>query len=132
MMRKRITQDGALFSIGGLLYCAIEIVWRGYTHWSMILTGGCCCVVLIRVFGKITHFKTYSKCLIGSGIITSIEFLAGCIVNIWLKMNVWDYSNMPFNILGQICPIYSVLWALLSLPLVKLCSFLNDRTYKIS
>lgn len=127
MIKKRIFKNCAIFSIGGLIYCVIEILWRGYTHWSMLLTGGCCCLVLMRVFEKVSNLRIYSKCIIGSGIITLIEFISGCIFNMWLKLDVWDYSNMPLNILGQICPLYSAFWALLSIPLIKGCSIINSH-----
>lgn len=32
----------------------------------------------------------------------------------WLGLGIWDYSNMPFNILGQICLPFSLLWVVLS------------------
>lgn len=70
------------------------------------------------------------KCLIGSIVITSIEFLSGCIVNVWLKMDIWDYSAMPINILGQICPIYSLLWALLSIPIVYITNKINNLKHQ--
>ena len=47
-------------------------------------------------------------------IITGVEFLAGCILNLWLKLGVWDYSNLPFNILGQICIPFTLLWYIIS------------------
>lgn len=31
-----------LFVVGGLLYAVIEILWRGYTHWTMAILGGMC------------------------------------------------------------------------------------------
>ena len=31
-----------LFSIGAVGYGLIEIIWRGYTHWSMLGAGGIC------------------------------------------------------------------------------------------
>lgn len=46
--------------------------------------------------------------------ITMIEFASGLILNVWLKLNMWDYSNMPGNILGQICPEFTALWFFLS------------------
>lgn len=46
--------------------------------------------------------------------ITAIEFIFGLILNVWLGLNMWDYSNMPGNILGQICPQFMVLWFFLS------------------
>lgn len=52
--------------------------------------------------------------LIGAIVITTLEFVCGCIVNLWLGWNVWDYSNMPFNLLGQICLPFTVIWFFLS------------------
>jgi uncharacterized membrane protein len=52
--------------------------------------------------------------LIGAGIITGAELVTGIIVNIWLGLNVWDYSAIPTNIMGQICLPFSLLWVLLS------------------
>jgi uncharacterized membrane protein len=49
------------------------------------------------------------RCLVGCGIITSPEFIVGCIVNRGLHMNVWDYSAQKFNLLGQICPLFSII-----------------------
>lgn len=42
-----------------------------------------------------------------------IQCVGGSIppVPIW---NVWDYSNMPFNLLGQICLPFTVIWFFLS------------------
>ena len=51
---------------------------------------------------------------IGSTIITVLEFITGCIVNLWLGWNVWDYSNLPLNLLGQICLPFSILWYFIS------------------
>lgn len=43
-------------------------------------------------------------------IITLLEFVFGIIFNIFLGMNVWDYSNVPLNIMGQICLPFSLIW----------------------
>ena len=91
----------------------------------MAIIGGVCFLILFRIFTKIKKTSLIKKCIIGSGIITSIEFLSGCIVNIWLKMGIWDYSAMPVNILGQVCLIYSFLWALISIPIVYLTNKIN-------
>ena len=52
---------------------------------------------------------------IGSIIITILEFITGCIVNLWLGWNIWDYSNLPYNLLGQISLFSSIGWIGLSL-----------------
>ena len=104
-----------LFIIGGSGYYGLEYMWRGFSHWTMALLGGVCFVLI----GGINEFLTYEmplwkQCLIGSVVITIFEFIVGCIVNLWLGWNVWDYSETPFNILGQICLPFSLLWFVIS------------------
>lgn len=120
-MIKRIQQDVMLFSTGGIAYGIIEILWRHRTHWTMVITGGICFMSLFRIFIKLKNVKIVFKCLIGSGVITTIEFVVGCFVNLHLKMNVWDYSSLPLNLYGQICPIYSILWGFLTIPILFVC-----------
>lgn len=35
-----------LFAMGGTAYLALEIAWRGTTHWTMFLAGGACLCAL--------------------------------------------------------------------------------------
>lgn len=58
------------------------------------------------------------KCIMCSAAITFAEFVTGMIVNVGLKWDIWDYKDMEFNLLGQICPAYSVLWAVISAPIM--------------
>ena len=104
-----------LFSVGGTIYIMIEMLWRGYSHWSMLIVGGLCFVMI----GLINEYYSYDipliwQMMIGACIVTAVEFVSGCIINLWLGLNVWDYSDMPFNIWGQVCLPYMVLWSLLS------------------
>ena len=105
-----------LFSIGGISYLIIELLWRGQSHWSMFILGGLCFLII----GLLNEHYTFEiplpvQMLIGAFTITVLEFCAGCILNLWLGLNVWDYSDLPYNILGQICLPYSLLWFVLSL-----------------
>lgn len=111
----------ALFVLGGIAYGLIEILWRGKTHWSMVITGGSCFVALFEVFSKIKEKSMLVKCILGSFIITLYEFCSGCIFNLLLKLKVWDYSDIPFNIKGQVCILYSFLWGLLCVPINYVC-----------
>lgn len=112
-----------MFTLGGSVYGIIEIVWRHYTHWTMILTGGMCFLILFRYFDKAGKgLSLFKKCVTGSAVITAIELVVGCIVNLQFKMHVWDYSNLPLNILGQVTPVYSVLWGLLTIPICYACN----------
>lgn len=116
----------ALASVGGLLYVVLEMVWRGRSHWTMFLLGGICFAAL----GLINEILPWSmalwkQILIGTGIITALEFLTGCVVNLCLGWNIWDYSHLPGNILGQICPQYCLLWLSVSLAGIVLDDWLR-------
>lgn len=104
-----------LFLVGGSLYYFIELISRGYSHISMLILGGICFITL-GLLNEILDWTTplIKQMLYGSIIITILEFITGCIVNLWLGWNVWDYSNEPFNLLGQICLEYSIYWFFLS------------------
>ena len=105
-----------LFSIGGGIYNLVEILYRGNTHWTMFVVGGVCfiCIGWINEFLPWT-LALWKQMLIGGAIITIIEFLSGCIINLWLEWNVWDYSHVPLNILGQVCLPFFFAWVGLSL-----------------
>ena len=108
--------EAVLFIMGGLIYTWIEVLWRGWTHWSMFLLGGLGFVTM----GLLNEYRfDWNKSLIlqsmtSAIIITILEFFTGCIINLWFKWNVWDYSTLPYNLLGQICFQYFLLWIPLS------------------
>lgn len=100
-----------LWFTGGMIYIGIELLFRGYSHWTMFVLGGICFVCLGLINELLPWQMPLAKqMLIGTAIITYFEFTTGCVVNIWLGWRIWDYSNIPGNILGQICPIFSLLW----------------------
>ena len=113
----------ALFLTGGTIYPALEILCRGKTDFSMALAGGAClCLIDAVCNNRLRAMPLSVKCFAGSSIITAVEFGTGVVVNLILKLNVWDYSQMPMNILGQICMPFSLLWYLVTLPAMLLCS----------
>ena len=114
-----------VWGFGGVTYGLVEVVTRGYTHWSMILTGGLAFLLIYIINGKLGYKSLFLRCLIGCAIITGLEFIVGCIVNRQLNMNVWDYSERPMNILGQICPFFSLMWFLICIPANYLSSLLR-------
>ena len=113
-----------IFLIGGALYNLIEILWRGYTHWSMFIVGGLCFQLIGYIQTALVKWGLFRRCLLCSAAVTAVEFFSGCLFNLKLHMNVWDYSGFPLNIMGQVCLLYSVLWGLLSIVAVPLLFFL--------
>lgn len=118
----KIIETAAVFAVGAVGYSAIELLWRGHTHWSMAVAGGICFSLITDIERKFPNIRYLYKCIIGSLSITAVEFGFGVVFNMWLNKNVWDYSGIKFNILGQICLLYTVLWGFLTataLPLSK-------------
>lgn len=111
-----------LFLCGGSLYVLFELLWRGYSHWTMFLLGGLCFFLI----GAINEYIPWDMPLVKQGlvgsfcVVTPLEFVTGCIVNLWLGWDVWDYSEIPLNLLGQICLPFSLLWVLISIVAVVL------------
>lgn len=56
----------------------------------------------------------WAKCFAGMLIITTVELVFGIAFNLILREHVWDYSNVPLNLMGQICVPFSLLWFMLS------------------
>ena len=131
MEMKRYHKEIILGFIGGLLYIGIELIWRGYSHWTMFVLGGICFVLLGRINELMPwDMPLWQQMLIGTAIITGLEFVTGCIVNLWLGWNVWDYSNVPLNVFGQICLPYILLWAPISLAGIILDDYLRYWLFK--
>lgn len=103
-----------LLCVGGIVYCMLEHIFRGRSHWSMFIVGG----IAFILCGLLNEFFPWelplaTQMLVCCITITWIEFLSGIVLNVYLGLNVWDYSDLPFNILGQICPQFTALWFLL-------------------
>ena len=127
MKLNNTTKNIIIFIIFGISYYLLEILWRGYSHWTMIIVGGLC-GLLIGLINEITpKMNTVLQMLLGSVIVTIIEFVTGYIINIKLDLNIWDYSNLKFNILGQVSLLFSILWFFLSYIVIKLDDCIRDN-----
>ncbi len=114
------------FFLGYFLYAMIEIVARGYTHWTMALTGGLVLAMLFQLFtGAPSKMPVSLQYLLGAIIITAAELLVGLWVNRRMQWDVWDYSDLPLNFHGQISLLYSVFWFFLCVPARIVCLRLN-------
>lgn len=110
----------SLFLTGGYSYCLAEVLFRGYTHWSMFLLGGCCLSLLGALRRRLPQMSIRVRMVLGGAVITAAEFLCGVAVNLVFRLSVWDYSDIPGNLLGQVCPLFSLVWCLISLPAMAL------------
>lgn len=121
---RRIRCAARLFLLGGAAYVLLEKLWRGRSHWTMFLLGGVCFHQIGMVATLCRSWRYWQKCTLCAALITVSELLCGCLVNLRLRMNVWDYSRCPLQFKGQICLPYSLLWGFLSaavMPIYTLC-----------
>lgn len=112
-----------IFAWGGLFYGLTEVCYRGYTHWSMVLTGGAIAATFYLLTPILLRVNLFAAAIIGTLIVTIYEFAVGAVVNLWLGWDVWDYSALPGNLLGQICPKYSLYWFFLCLAFFSLVKY---------
>ena len=109
---KKLSEYLLLWALGGSFYYAFEVFFRGFSHWSMFVLGGFC-LIFCDQQGIWTHWsaplwKQVVWCVI---FVVSGEFITGIIVNKIMHWNVWDYTGMPFQFMGQICLPFAVIFS---------------------
>ncbi|MDP4145133.1 MAG: hypothetical protein Q8936_11745 [Bacillota bacterium] len=104
-----------IWFIMGMMYFTLEGFFRGWTNISMLFVGGLCGMLIGELDEHSGYFSgsMWGQCILGTLIILIIEFVSGMILNVWLKLNVWDYSHMWGNLYGQICVPYAFIWFML-------------------
>ena len=115
-----------LFVIGSLLGWVIELLFRRFVSQKKWMNPGFLTGPYLPIygFGVVILYGVSNIPLgissqvwdvivrllfIGVGM-TLIEFLAGLIFIKGFKIKLWDYSNRKGNIMGIICPIFSLAW----------------------
>jgi hypothetical protein len=114
-----------LLLMGALGYGLLEIFWRGWTHWSMLLAGGICFFGINFLDERLPGITDGRKSLLCGLMITAVELIFGFLFNFVLGANIWDYSALPYNFHGQICLYYSLIWCVLAYFLLKLVRILR-------
>ena len=138
------------FLVFGSAYLNIEIFSRAYagqligfngiSKWSlcgwtslwMILVGGLCGVIIGSLNDKPGYYnlKMWQQVLIGGSLITLVELFTGIYFNLYLHLNLWNYSQDRFNLLGQICLQNCIYWYLLSVVIIWLDDALSCYFYE--
>lgn len=127
MLLHRLKRYATFFFIGAAGYTAIEMIWRGRTHPSMALAGGICFILFSLVAEGFADMPLLVRAFLAAVGVTLVELVFGLIFNIMLGMRVWDYSKIPLNFLGQICPLFSLFWVGIALIFLPLADTLNRK-----
>ena len=114
--------SGLLWVWTGTLYFFIEIVWKIFCgrpetiSWVMLPLAIVLAIPLERFGAELPWALPINlQAWVCTLAITASEFVAGLILNVWLGLGIWDYSNMPMNLMGQICVPFIVLWWVFSI-----------------
>ena len=123
---KYLVTISTLFVVGSILGWLIELLFRRFVSQKKWMNPGFLTGPYLPIygFGVVILYGVSNIPLgisseawdvvvrllfIGVGM-TLIEFLAGLIFIKGFKIKLWDYSNRKGNIMGIICPIFSLAW----------------------
>ena len=109
------------FALGGAAYVGLELLWRGRSHPSMFVAGGTCFLLIGQLNRALRHIPLLLRAVAGAGIVTVVELCVGLLVN--RNFEVWDYRDQTGNFLGQICPMFTLLW----IPVSLMALFLHEK-----
>lgn len=133
-MKKFIGKLG-LFLSCGFIYCMIEILFRGWSHWSMFVLAGFLGIFCIDSINNVLSFDCdyIVQILISTILCTIGEGISGIILNVWLQLNVWDYSKITFGtfFFGQCNVLFCFAWMLIISIIIFYCDAYNYYILKI-
>ena len=119
---------GGMVGFHGLSYISL----MGYTSIWMIAVygfGGMTLSVLNEV-PRFYNMKMIWQTVIGGVMLSVVELIFGVILNMWLGLNLWDYSDSFLNLWGQICLLNSVLWIIATPLFIFICDYVGWALYR--
>lgn len=114
-----------------IIYGGIYVIFD-YFHWKFKVKKELLSVffcdglagVLIGLLNEFNPEMTISmQVLIGVLMTLCIEFIVGCILNLWLKLDIWNYNKVTrYHIMGQVAPIFTINW----IPIIWIVIYIDD------
>lgn len=106
-----------MWTWGGAAYFLLEVAYktaRGEPErisWTMLVLAAILCIPIERAGAEmpwdVPLWMQAAGCAV---LVTATELIAGLILNVWLGLGVWDYSDLCGNLWGQICPQFAAIW----------------------
>lgn len=106
-----------MWTWGGAAYFLLEVAYktaRGEPErisWTMLVLAAILCIPIERAGAEmpwdVPLWIQAAGCAV---LVTATELIAGLILNVWLGLGVWDYSDLWGNLWGQICPQFAAIW----------------------
>ena len=121
-----------LWTLGGAVYYLLEVAYKSLTvhperiSWTMLVVAIILCIPVERCGAELPWGSTQwlqAQCC--ASLVKAGERAAGLVLNIWLGLDIWDYSHLPGNLWGQICPQYAAVWWALCLMFIPVFDWLR-------
>lgn len=122
-----------LFFIGSVFGWILELLYRNVTrHHEKLVNPGFCTGPYLPIYGfglctlyllaDLERLHIIANPVLNKALLlilmtvcmTVIEYIAGILCLKVFKVRLWDYSEMRGNLQGIICPLYSIMWGVLS------------------
>lgn len=118
---RNLLRSVVLWVFGGALYFLCEVMWK-LAHgrpeaisWTMLVLAAIICIPLDLVNERLPWaMPLWQQALLGGLGITLAELAAGLVLNVWLCLDIWDYSRLPLNLWGQISLGWYAVWVLVA------------------
>ena len=106
-----------LWTWGGTVYYLLEVAYKSLTghperiSWTMLVIAILLCIPVERCGAELPwDCPLWLQALCCAMLVTAVEFVSGLVLNVWLGLDIWDYSDLPFNFMGQICLQFFFVW----------------------
>ena len=106
-----------LWTWGGTVYYLLEVAYKSLTghperiSWTMLVVAVILCIPVERCGAELPwEYPLWLQALCCAILVTAVEFVSGLVLNVWLGLDIWDYSDLPFNFMGQICLQFFFVW----------------------
>ena len=103
-----------LWTWGGTVYFLLEVAYKTAAgeperiSWTMLVLAMLLCIPVERCGEQLPwEVPLWLQATACAALVTAAELVAGLVLNVWLGLGVWDYSCLPGNFLGQICPQFT-------------------------
>lgn len=117
---------------GGTVYFLLEVGYKSLTghperiSWTMLVLAVFLTIPVERCGAELPwECPLWTQALACASLVTAVELVVGLLLNMAFGLNVWDYSDLPLNLWGQICPQYAAVWWFLCLAFIPIFDWLR-------
>lgn len=128
----RLVLSMLLWFWGGTVYYLLEVVYKTATghperiSWTMLVVAILLTVPVERCGAELPwSCPLWLQAVACATLVTAVELVAGLILNVWLGLGVWDYSQLPGNLWGQICPQFAAVWWVICLVFIPVFDWMR-------